>query len=108
MPDEAFGAGEWDPAGVGGGFDVADEVEREEAAEVEEDGGLRVEELRLVVAHGVFVRAEGGEQVLEGEAPHAVAVGLGAGQVEVFDGAEVVAVVLLDERDDFLVMLSGG
>ncbi len=102
MPDKAFGACEWDPAGVGGGFDVADEIKREEAAQVEEYGGLRVEELGLVVAHGVFVRAEGGEQVLEREAPNAVAVAPGAGQVEVVEGAEVVAVILLNERDDFL------
>jgi len=40
--------------------------------------------------------------VIEEEAPEEVAVGLGAGEVEVFGGAEVVAVGGLDEGDDLL------
>ena len=57
-------------AALGGGAVgyVADEVEREEAAEVEEDGGLGVEELQVVVAHGVFEGAEVWEEVVEEEA----------------------------------------
>ncbi len=70
------------------------------AGEVDEGRGLGVEELRLVVTHGVFEGAEGGEEVLEGEGPHAVGVGLGAGEVEVFDGAEVVGVAVGDVGDD--------
>ncbi len=100
LADEAFGAGERDATGLRGGFDVVDEVDGEDAAEVEDHGRFRVEELWLVVTHGVFIGAEGGQQVLERELPHAVAVGLGAGQGEAFGRAEVVAVGGFDEGDD--------
>ena len=59
-----------------------------------------MEELRLVVAHGVFVGAELGQEVFESEAPEGVAIGLGAGQVEVFDAAEVVGIGGADHRND--------
>ena len=95
------GAGERDGAFGGGGGDVLDEGEGEHAGEVEQGRGLGVEELLLVVAHGVFKGAEEGKELFEGELPEGVGAGLVAGQVEVLDGAEVVAVVLGDIGDDF-------
>ncbi len=61
-----------------------------------------MEELRLVVAHGVFEGAEDGQEVIEGEAPHEVAVGLGAGKVEAVGGAEVVGEEASNEGDDLV------
>ena len=94
LTNKTLGAAERNGAFGGGGGDVLHEGEGEHAGEVEEGRGLRVEELLLVVAHGVFKGAEEGKKLLEGEAPESVGVGLGAGQVEVLDGAEVVGVVL--------------
>ncbi len=66
------------------------------------DGGLGVEELEVVVAHGVFEAAEVGEEIGEEEAPEDVGVRLSAGEVEVGQGAEVMRVGLFDEGDDLL------
>ena len=79
LADEAFGAGEGDGAFGGGDSDVLDEGEGEHAAEIQVGGGFRMEELAVVVAHGVFVRAEVGEVVVEGELPGEVGVVLGTG-----------------------------
>ena len=101
LANEAFGAGERHGAFSGSGGDVLHEGEGEHAGEVEEGRGLGVEELLLVVTHGVFKGAEEGKELLEGELPEGVGAGLVAGQIEVADGAEVVAVVLGDVGDDF-------
>ena len=61
-----------------------------------------MEELQLIVAHGVFKGTEGREKVFEGEAPHSVAIVLCGGEVEVRDGTEVVRVFARHEIDDFL------
>ena len=100
LADEALGAGEWDEIFAGGAFYIADELDGEVPGEVDEGGGPGVKELRVIVAHGVFKGAEGGKKVIEREAPHAVAVGLGAGHVKALDGAEVVSVLLPDVGDD--------
>ena len=60
LADEAFRAGKRDAAGLRCGFDVMDEVDCEDATEVEDHGGFRVKELRMAVVHGVFVGTEGG------------------------------------------------
>ena len=56
----------------------------------------------MIVAHGVLKSAEVFQLVGEEELPEGVRVGLGAGEIEAFAGAEVVAVGLLDEGDDLL------
>ena len=104
LTDEAFGAGERDEAVTGGCGYVADEVEGQKAAKVEQDGGLGVEELEVVVAHGVFEGAEVGEEFGEGELPEGVAIGLGAGEIEAVWSdkcAEVVGVGGFDQVEDF-------
>lgn len=100
LANEAFGAGKWDEAGVSGSFDVADELSGELPGEVDEGRCPGVEELKVIVAHGVFEGSEGGQEMLECEAPHTVGVGLGAGQVESIDGAEVMGVFVRNIRDD--------
>jgi hypothetical protein len=79
LADEAFAGGEGGDSGFGGVGYVADEVHGAKAAQVEEDGGFAVEELEVVVAHGVFEAAEVGEEMGEEELPEGVGVGLGAG-----------------------------
>ena len=69
LADEALSAGEGDGALGGGGGDVLHEGEGEHAAEVEVGGGFGVEELAVVVAHGVFVGAEVGQVPAERELP---------------------------------------
>jgi hypothetical protein len=102
LADEAFAGSERHLVCCSALCNVADEVERQEPAEVEQDGRFGVEELEMVVAHGVFKAAEGWQHVLEEEVPEVVAIGLGAGQIEVVEGAEVVWEVGLDDGYDFL------
>ena len=61
-----------------------------------------MEELEVIVAHGVFKTAEVLQLMGEEELPEGVRVGLGAGEIEAVGGTEVVGVGVLDEGDDFL------
>ena len=59
-----------------------------------------MEELEVVVAHSVFEGAEVGEEFGKGEVPEAVGVGLGAGEIEAVECAEVMGVGALDHGED--------
>ncbi len=85
LPDKAFGAGERDQAFIRSLLYVADELRGKQPGKVDQGRGLGVEELEMIVAHGVFIRTEGGQEVSEREAPHAIAIGLSAGEVEVLN-----------------------
>jgi len=69
LANEAFSGGEGDGFGGGAIGYVVDEIGSEETAEVEQDRCFGVEELEVVVAHGVFEAAEVGEEMVEEEMP---------------------------------------
>ena len=58
LADEAFAGSQGGGARDSAVGYVADEVEGEEATQVEEDRSFRVKELKVVVTHGVFKGTE--------------------------------------------------